>query len=119
MQIASIPPSSVIRARAASSSSGTQSHRTLPPGVRTSRARWPIPKAGSTPIPVRPGSSSRTTTAWSRAISAIVVHCWPPQPTYWRSSLQMGQSPGGCGVSGCWTAQVRQIQAGIRSLLVS
>ena len=96
-----------------SSSREMQSHSTLPPGVRTSSARCPIANAGSTPTPVRPGSSSRSTTAWSRPSSAMVVQRWPPQPTYWRSSSQMGQAVGGWAVSGYCTPQVAQIQAGI------
>ena len=72
-----------------------QSHSTLPCGVRTSSARCPIAKDGSTPTPMRSGSSSRSSVRWRAASSAIVVHCWPPQPTYWRSSRQIGQSSRG------------------------
>ena len=67
MQIAAMPPRFSICCTAASSSREMQSHSTLPAGVHTSRARCPIPKAGSTPRPTRPGSSSRRTTAWSLA----------------------------------------------------
>ena len=67
MQIAVTPPSSVIWCRAVSSSIEMQSHSTLPCGVRTSSARCPIAMAGSTPMPSRSGSSSRSTTTWSRA----------------------------------------------------
>src|SRR4051794_28535241 len=74
--------------------------------------------AGSTPIPIRSVSSSRTTFAWSAASSAMVVHCWPPHPTYWRSSSQMAQCAGGSDVSACWTPQVTQIQAGMPDTVV-
>src|SRR5579859_3890938 len=110
MQIAVIPPNAVIRAFAASSSSGTQSHSTLPCGVCTSSARCPLPTAGSTPTPYSPGSSWRTTVEWLRARSAIVVHCWPSQPTYCLSSVQIGHWSGGWAVSAYCTAQVWQIQ---------
>jgi hypothetical protein len=38
--------------------------------------------------------------------SARLVHCWPSQPAYWRSSAQMGQSSRGPAY---WTPQVLQI----------
>src|SRR4051812_2058737 len=110
--MATIPPSSEIRSWAASSISGTQSQSTLPSGVRTSRARWPIATDGETPTPSRSGSSSRSSVVWSAASSSRVVQRWPPQPTYWRSSSQIGQCSGASAVSAVCTAQVTQIQAG-------
>src|SRR3954452_13681516 len=109
--IAAMPPRSPTRSRVGPSSSETQSHSTLPAGVRTSRARCPIPNDGVTPRPTRPGSSSRTSLAWSRASSGMVVHCWPSQPTYCRSSEQIGEPGGGCSVSAYCTPHVAQIQA--------
>ena len=41
----------------------------------------------------------------------MVVHCWPFQPTYWRSSSQIGHSAGGSSDIGYCTPQVTQIQA--------
>ena len=44
------------------------------------------------------------------ASSSSVVHCWPPGPTYWRSSSQIGHRSGGwlgCETQYC-VAQVRQ-----------
>ena len=73
-----------------------QSHSTLPAGVRTSRARWPIPNSGVTPMPVRPGSSVRMSVRWSRPSSAMWVHRWPPGGTASRSSSQIGHDGGGC-----------------------
>src|SRR5205809_765565 len=44
---------------------------------------------------VSPGSSSRSSLRRPSPISSsIVVHCWPCQPTYWRSSSQIGQWSG-------------------------
>ena len=75
------------------------SQSTLPAGVRTSRARWPIAVAGLAPMPVTPGPSSLIRPRWPAAwSSASVVHRCPSQPTYWRSSRQIGQSGRGLGV---------------------
>lgn len=41
-----------------------------------------------------------------------MVHRWPCQPTYCRSSEQIAQLAGGSGLGACCTPQVRQIQAG-------
>ena len=41
------PPSASISVTVASSTSEMQSHRTLPAGVQTRSARWPMAKAGS------------------------------------------------------------------------
>src|SRR3954470_14181837 len=109
-----MPPRSAICSAAASSRTGTQSQSTLPGGVRTSSARWPIATAGVTPTPTRSGSSSRNSLRGSRRRSSRVVQRCPSHPTYWRSSRQIGQSRGGRSVSGYCTAQVAQIQAGIR-----
>ena len=104
-----------IRARAASSSSGTQSHSTLPCGVRTSRARWPIANGRVDADAEQAGLLlAQLGCAWSRGeLGHAWSSCWPSQPTYCRSSSQIGQPSGGCAVSGCCTAQVTQIQAGI------
>jgi hypothetical protein len=40
------------------------SQSTLPAGVRTSSARWPIAVAGDAPMPVIPGPSSSTRPRW-------------------------------------------------------
>src|SRR5437764_2208962 len=46
-------------------------------------------------------------------MSGTVVHRWPPQPTYCRSSSQMEQAAGGRSDSACWTPQVTQMWHGI------
>ena len=88
------------------------SQSTLPAGVVTSSARWPIAVGGSAPMPITPGPSSAM---WPRcpalASSASVVHCCPSQPTYWRSSRQIGQSSRGAPYC---TPQVRQIGRSVR-----
>ena len=62
------------------------------------------------PMPVRPGSSSRTSLRWPASfIAAIVVHRWPSQPTYCRGSSHMGQRSGGCSLSAYSTPQVTQM----------
>jgi hypothetical protein len=68
---------------------------------------------GSTPIPSRPGSTSRTSPRCPAAasFSAVVQRC-PAAGTHWRSSAQMTQTPGGDAASGYWLAQVAQIQTG-------
>ena len=64
---------------------------------------------GSMPIPVRPGSSGSILLWWSLRRSSRVVHTWPCQPMYWRSSEQMTQEAGGEGDSSYWTPQVVQM----------
>jgi len=49
--MAAMPPSERTRSTVASSISVMQSHSTLPPGVRSSSARWPMANAGNVPIP--------------------------------------------------------------------
>ena len=59
MAIAASPPRARTSAIVASSIRVMQSHSTLPAGVRTSSARWPIAKAGMVPMPNRSGSYCR------------------------------------------------------------
>src|SRR4051794_30883564 len=110
--MAASPPRSLIAAMLASSTRVTQSHMTLPWGVWTSSARCPMATGGRVSMAVRPGSSSYRwfwrPSAWS---AARVVHCWPFQPTYCRSSSQIGQRSGGCSLGAYWTPQVRQMNA--------
>ena len=91
-----------------------QSQSTFPSGARTSSARWPMAKLGSQPMPTRPGPSSRMSARWSRRSSSSVVHRWPSQPTYWRSSSQTGQRGGGSSLSANWLPQVTQMKFGTR-----
>ncbi len=93
--MAEMPPSALTISTRAGSSSGTQSHRTLPFGVRTSSARWPMAKCGSTPMPISPGSSKRIELRLVSRSLSCVVHCWPVALTYCRSSSQMAQAAGG------------------------
>src|SRR5712691_7122924 len=69
------------------------SQSTLPAAVRTSSARCPIAIGGSAPTPTTAGPSSATLPWWPAACSSAsdVQRC-PPQPTYCRSSRQIGQS---------------------------
>src|SRR5919199_2480517 len=113
MAMALRPP----RARSAwtdsSSTSVTQSHMTLPSAVWAISARWPMAIGGRVAIWSRPGSSS-STVLWraSATSSSRVVHCCPFQPTYWRSSSQIGHWPGGVSDGAYWTPHVRQMKAG-------
>ena len=100
----------------ASSTRVTQSHITLPCGVCTTSARWPMAICGRVSTATRPGSSSETWFCRPSAMkSASVAHCWPFQPTYWRSSSQIGQRAGGCSLGAYCTPQVRQMKASIVS----
>src|SRR5215470_14813977 len=83
------------------------SKSTFPVGVRTSSARCPIAVGGWAPTPSTPGPSS-SIQPWcpAAASSARLVQRCPSQPTYWRSSRQMGQSSRGAGYC---TPQVTQI----------
>src|SRR5437763_312150 len=58
MATAARPPRRFTSATVASSTKEMQSHRTLPAGGETSRARWPMANEGSVAIPNRPGPSS-------------------------------------------------------------
>ena len=93
--MAAMPPSSPIASSAPSSTSDTQSQRTLPCGCTTSSARWPMPKAGRTSTLTSAGSSSRSTTSCVSASASMVVHFCPLSPTYWRSSSQVAHRSGG------------------------
>ena len=54
--MAEMPPIALMASTTASSSSGRQSHRMLAFGVRRNKARWPMAKCGSMPMPISPGS---------------------------------------------------------------
>jgi hypothetical protein len=56
MAIAVMPPSAVISVTVAASRNEMQSHSTLPFGVCTRIARWPMAKGGWVPMPMTPGS---------------------------------------------------------------
>ena len=82
-------------------------------GVRRNKARWPMAKCGSMPMPIRPGSSNRIELRLvSRSLSSV-VHCWPVALTYCRSSSQMAQAAGGCSLSAYCVPQVVQMKWGI------
>ena len=114
MAMAEMPPSALTISTTAGSSKDTQSHRTLPFGVRTSSARWPMAKCGSTPMPVSPDSSKRIEFRLVRRSLSCVVHCWPVTLRYCRSSWQTAQAAGGCSLSACCVPQVVQMKFGIR-----
>ena len=68
------------------------------------------------PMPVRPGSSCRIRFVWSARSSSSVVHCWPPQPMYCRSSSQMAQRSGGASALGVLGAAGRADEVGHEAL---
>jgi hypothetical protein len=110
MAMALRPPISRSAAREAASTSETQSHMTLPPAVRAIRARWPMAIEGLVASCSSPGSSSvKLLERPSPRNSSMVAHCWPPHPTYWRSSSQIGHRGGGWPDGAYWTPQVRQM----------
>src|SRR3954454_24040189 len=105
MAIARRPPACSTASAIASSSSATQSHSS----PSTSSARWPIPNRGSTPMPSRPGSSTRSTDPRPGSNSAGGVQRWPSRPTYWRSSRQIGDAAGGAPEGGYCVQHVTQM----------
>ena len=91
------PPAARTASIAASSRNGAGSHSRLPCGGLHQQPALAHPDAGLEPtIPIRPGSTSRTT-EWqpSAASCAIVVQRWPAGGTHWRSSSHSGQRSGG------------------------
>jgi hypothetical protein len=110
MAMAAMPPSAVIASTTASSSSDTQSQKMLARGVRRNRARCPMAKCGSIPMPMSPGSSCLIELRFVSRSRSSVVHCCPIALTYWRSSSQMAQAPGGSSLSACCVPQVVQMK---------
>ena len=106
-------PAPSTRCRVASSRTGTQSHSTLPSGVCTSSARWPIATGGSTPMPSSPGSSSRTSFRGSRSSSAACRPALAVPPDVLPLVEADLALPGRSSVSSCCTPQVAQIHAGM------
>ena len=100
----------------ARSISEMQSHRMLPCGVRSSCARWPMPKAGKVVIEIRLGSSSRQAFMLRLASVSSVVQLWPAGVTYCRSSSQIGQAAGGFSLGAYCVPQVVQMKAGMASV---
>jgi len=98
--IPEMPPSERTISTVASSMKLMQSHRMLPVPVRSSRARWPIAKAGMVPIPSSPGSYWRNALKCVRSIAGNVVQDWPSRFTYCRSSWQIVQLMGGVSPGG-------------------
>ena len=82
-------------------------------GVRTNKARWPMAKGGSMPMPISPGSSNRIELRLVSRSSSSVVHCWPVALTYCRSSWQMAQAAGGWSLSAYCVPQVVQMKFGM------
>src|SRR6185312_2711050 len=107
MAIVCTPPAARTAASVSASIRLTQSHRSPPEW----RARWPIPKLGSVPIPSRPGSTSSMRFRYPAASSVSVVQRWPSWPTYWRSSRQIRHAAGGSGDGGYCVPQVTQTKA--------
>src|SRR3954453_343693 len=105
MAIARRPPACSTASAIASSSSATQSHSS----PSTSSARWPIPNRGSTPMPSRPGTSSRSSARWPVGNAAGVVQRWQSRPTYGRSSRQIGHSGGAASDGGYCVPHVTQM----------
>ena len=111
MPIAFRPPSPLIKATVAASSIETQSHSTLPCGVQTSSARWPIAKEGWVPMPMRPGSCWRHALKLRPASDVSVVQLCPVGGTYCRSSSQIVHRAGGLSLGAYCTPQAVQMKA--------
>ena len=111
--MAEMPPIAWIASTTASSSSGRQSHRMLAFGVRRNKARWPMAKCGSMPMPISPGSLNLIELRLVSRSRSRVVHCWPVTLTYCRSSWQMVQAAGGCSLSAYCVPQVVQMKFGM------
>src|SRR5262245_10618158 len=107
------PPSPLMRVMVASSMSEMQSHRTLPCGVKTRSARWPIANCGRVPMPIRPGSCWRKALRWSTARASSVVHLWPLGGMNWRSSSHTRHSASGPELGGYCVPHAVQMKAGI------
>ena len=93
MAIAASPPSS----RTARSTSSSTRRDAVPHHIAVRRLHQQGPLAdrdGRAGVDAtRPGSSSTSGSgAPRRCSSSSVVHCWPSQPTYWRSSSQIGHA---------------------------
>lgn len=91
------------------SRSGRQSQRMLPPGERKNKARWPMAKCGSMPMPIRPASLNLIELRLVSRRRSSVVQFWPVALTYWRGSSQIVQAEGGCWLSAYWVPQVVQM----------
>jgi len=89
------PPSALTTSTIASSIRLTQSHSTLPCGVRSSNARWPIPNDGEVPMPIN-SASRRNVAMCDFRNCARLVHCCPVGGTNCRSSSQIEQRAAGC-----------------------
>ena len=114
MAIAPSPPCASTTRIAARSIRLMQSQSTLLPGLSraaagTSSARWPIANFGSVPMPSRPSPSSLSARRWRAHSPSSVVHSCPAQPTYWRSSAQIGQRSGEPSLSANCVPQVTQM----------
>src|SRR6185437_4045855 len=110
MAIAWMPPSAWTRRRISSSSSVMQSQRTLPASLRTSRARWPIAKLGSQPMPRMP-ASSRISALWpSRSSRHDSQTCPSSCGMYCRGSSQIAHAPGGSSLGGYCVPQALHTQ---------
>ena len=62
--------------------------------VCISKARCPMAKEGSVPMPNMSGSSSRSTFLCDLCSSSLLIYFCPLRPTYCRSSSQMRQRSG-------------------------
>src|SRR5262249_27697716 len=90
-----------------------QSHSKLPPGVRTSIARWLMPKAGMVSMVVRSVARRRILLLCVLRSFSSVVQDWPDAGTYWRSSVQTAHEAGGLSEGEYWVPQVTQMKAGM------
>src|SRR5215468_5055556 len=97
----------------ASSKSEIQSHSTLPAGVATRMARWPIANVGRVPMPIRPSSCWRNVLAWRAASCSDVIQLCPEGGTYCRSSSQMMHCAGGASLGEYCVPQVVQMKEGM------
>ena len=70
-------------------------------------------KAGTVPMPIKPGSCWRNVLVYRRASASWVVQVCPDGGTNWRSSSQIGQRAGSLSEGVNCVPQVLQIKAGI------
>jgi len=103
----------LIKATVAASSMAIASHSTLPCGVSTKSARWPMAKCGCAAMPISPSSCWRKELKCVRPRLSNVVHPCPVGGTYCRSSWQIGHCGGATSLGGYCVPQAVQMKAGM------
>src|SRR6516162_3040326 len=75
-----------------------------------------MPKCGSMPMPMSPGSLYLIEFRIVRRSLSRMVHCWPVFLTYCLGSSQIVQTAYGCSLSAYWVPQVVQMKLGMAHL---